>query len=321
MGFLMMETVSKSGGKSRNLVFVLGAMVIVFVIATAFLFVDAQNLRGLNADLRNEASDLEHQLGALNMTHLDYVATHSYNDSEYYSCMAELEDLDVAHQSYVADHEYTNAEYESYVSTHQYTDSEYDSYVASHQYSNTEYQDYVDSHQYSNTEYQDYVDSHLHSNTEYWDYVLSHLYSNTEYEQARFDFYYMLPEYQKFGVYDLDDELFGLLWSEPYEAGVFDCGEMSACLEWYLENRGWNVVIAVGDAPFGGSYHAWLLVETSVGAYMPVEATSLEILWWADPYFDNYFVYDFIFEDIHEAMDFYETEVDWWTVGFCPLET
>lgn len=133
-------------------------------------------------------------------------------------------------------------------------------------------------------------------------------------DEALLFFYYSKPFEQKFGVYDLRDELQGLEWTEPYQEGVFDCSEMSACLEWYLENAGWNASIVLGDAPFGEGYHAWLLVETSTGQYTPVECTTIGIVWWDNPYFDNYFIYHYRFETIQEAMSNFKFEFDWWEI-------
>jgi hypothetical protein len=130
-------------------------------------------------------------------------------------------------------------------------------------------------------------------------------------ESGRFDFYYIKPE-QKFGVYDLSDYLTGRKWIKPYQEGVFDCSEMSAALEWELENEGWHTIIVVGNSPFGSGRHAWLLVETSEGHYMPVETTSMSVVWGENPDFDNYFVYDHSFETIQEALKYNETEFDWW---------
>lgn len=237
-----METESRDDRKSRDVVYVLGVLVVVFALATATLFIEMQNLRGLNANLKSQAN-------SLNLTHQADVA--------------ELENL--------------KAQYATYVSTHQ------------------------------------------HSNAEYSNYVSNHLYSNAEYDEARFDFYYSKPENQKFGVYDLDDELNGLQWSEPYQAGIFDCSEMSACLEWHLENRGWHTKIYVGDFPEGR--HAWLIVETSEGAYMPVESTSLRLVWWSDSDFDNYWEYDQRFETIQDALSYSESSYDWWNLGFYPFES
>jgi len=198
------------------------------------------------------------------------------------------------------------------VSTHNHSNSEYDSYVANHEYTNSEYDSYVANHEYTNSEYDNYVTYHLFTNEEYYDYVFEHLYTNWEYEVARFDFYYVFPAEQQFGVYDLEDELYGLEWIEPYQEGVFDCSEMSAYIEWDLENKGWNTDIIVGDSPFGSGYHAWLLVECEEGKYMAVEPTTIEIVWWDDPYHDGYWTWDYIFEDILEALDYNESEFDWW---------
>lgn len=137
-------------------------------------------------------------------------------------------------------------------------------------------------------------------------------YLQEEIELAQFDFYYVLPVEQSFGVYALDDELHSGDWVDPYEVDVFDCSEMSAYMEWELENLGWHTIIVAGDSPFGSGRHAWLLVETSEGKYMPVEATTLEVVWWDDPYFDNYWEYDYEFETILDALAYSETEFDWW---------
>ncbi|MDH5782446.1 MAG: hypothetical protein OEZ35_02085, partial [Candidatus Bathyarchaeota archaeon] len=120
-------------------------------------------------------------------------------------------------------------------------------------------------------------------------------------------------------VYNLDDELDSLQWTEPYQAGVFDCSEMSACLEWFLENRGWHVKIYRGDSPFSSGTHAWLIVETSQGKYMPVESTNLQVVWWSNPNFDDYWEYENKFETIQDATDYSESQFDWWELGFCPL--
>ena len=178
---------------------------------------------------------------------------------------------------------------------------------------NITYQNYVSTHRYTNSEYDSYVDDHL-------SYVQDHLYTNSEYDEACLSFYYVKPEEQKFGVFNLDDELDGLEWTEPYQAGVFDCSEMSACLEWFLENKGWHVKIYQGDSPFGSGTHAWLIVETSEGKYMPVESTTLSVVLWSDPNFDNYWIYDKKFETIQDAIDYSESGFDWWELGFSPLQ-
>lgn len=159
--------------------------------------------------------------------------------------------------------------------------------------------------------------SDLHSeinwlNFSYDNYVATHHYTDSEYYEVRFSFYYVKPE-QKYGVYNLSDWLNRWKWIKPYQEGVFDCSEMSAYLEWKLENEGWHTKIIVGDSPSGsGRGHAWLLVETSVGKYMPVESTNMAVVWWESPYFDNYFKYDHSIETIQDALKYNETEFDWW---------
>jgi hypothetical protein len=45
---------------------------------------------------------------------------------------------------------------------------------------------------------------------------------------------------------------------------------------------------------------------------MPVEATTRQVVWWEDPSFNNYFVYDREFETIQDALAYSQTEFDWW---------
>jgi len=157
--------------------------------------------------------------------------------------------------------------------------------------------------------------------TEYYDYKSIHSHNDSEYDKAFFCFYYVKQVKQRFGNISLHFELGDLNWTEPYQENVFDCGEMSACLERYLENRGWHVKLVFGDSPSGrGVKHVWLLVETSQWQYMPVESTRLELVWPYDLYFENYFTYDYAFETIQDAMMHNESEVDWWKLGFSPLE-
>jgi hypothetical protein len=132
-------------------------------------------------------------------------------------------------------------------------------------------------------------------------------------EENKFQFYYADLAKQRYGVDDLQEYLDRWEWVEgSYVQGSFDCSEMSAYIEWRLENEGYHTIIVCGDSPFGGGYHAWLLVETSSGGYMPVEATTYEMVVWSDLYFDNYFEYDHSFETIQGALDYSQSEFDWW---------
>ena len=189
-------------------------------------------------------------------------------------------------------------------------------------------QNQVESLTTENDDLQDEVDDLTKENSQLEDkydlYVANHHYSDSEYamlyDEAQYHFYYVKPEEQKFGVYNLDDELSKLEWTEPYQAGVFDCSEMSTCLEWFLENMGWHVKIYSGDSPFGSGSHAWLIVETSEGKYMPVESTTLEVVWWSDTNFDNYWEYENRFETIQDAIAYSQSDYDWWEFGFSPLK-
>jgi len=137
--------------------------------------------------------------------------------------------------------------------------------------------------------------------------------NNLEYEieRVRFQFYYASLAKQRYVVSDLEEYLNRWQWVEgSYVSGEFDCSEMSAYLEWKLENEGYNTLILTGDSPFGVGKHAWLLVQTSVEGYMPVEPTTYSIVYWWDTYFDNYFVYDQQFENIQEALDYSPNEFD-----------
>ena len=132
-------------------------------------------------------------------------------------------------------------------------------------------------------------------------------------EDAKFMFYYASLAKQRYGVDDLDEYLHRWEWREiAYETGEFDCSEMSAYIERELENEGYHTVIVAKTTPGGLSNHAWLLVETSAGEYMPVEATTYELVYWEHPKFDDYFVYDNEFETIQEAIEYSPTEFDWW---------
>ncbi len=128
-----------------------------------------------------------------------------------------------------------------------------------------------------------------------------------ESSQKRFwFFYYDKPNTQRFGVDNLMEELESFNKSRPYLAYVYDCSEMSAYLERYLENEGWNATIVAGRN------HAWLLVETSDGEYTPVEATTKEVIQSDNQHYEEYFNYAHAFKNIIVACDFDSSEFDWW---------
>lgn len=114
----------------------------------------------------------------------------------------------------------------------------------------------------------------------------------------------------------LIDWLTGYEWEEAYERGGWDCSQMTAALEWYLENCRYKTVMEQGTGPGGGG-HAWIsiwlpkgTVLSEKGAYAPkggyyiYEATG------------EYFVTDKNegygyktekqFDDIYAAWDYYK---------------
>ena len=114
-------------------------------------------------------------------------------------------------------------------------------------------------------------------------------------------------------VDELADTVSDLRWKIPYSRS-FNCGEMAACLERYLEREGWHTLIVVGKPPFdrrSRTKHAWLLVETSEG-YIPVEPTVPKVILPSNPYYDNYFRYSHIFETPYEAELRFPGEFDFW---------
>ena len=134
-----------------------------------------------------------------------------------------------------------------------------------------------------------------------------------EIQRAKFEFYYASLAAQRYGVDDLREYLSRWQWIQgAYEAGEFDCSEMTAYLEWKLENEGYRTIIVAGNDPSGDGKHAWLLVETNSGAYMPVEATSCSVVHWDNPNFDDYWEYEHWFETIQEALKHSPSEFKWW---------
>lgn len=130
----------------------------------------------------------------------------------------------------------------------------------------------------------------------------------------KFQFYYAAKCKQRFGVDDLLSYLNRWRWTEgAYIRNEFDCSEMSAYLEWRLENEGYNTIIVIGNCPWEPAVkHVWLLVEESEGHFIPVEATQYKIISQANPYIDLYYEYDFSFDTIYDALNHNYDEFNWW---------
>lgn len=126
--------------------------------------------------------------------------------------------------------------------------------------------------------------------------------------------HYLDSDIQQYGLYELAELLGQYKWvSSHYQRGSFDCSEMSAFLEAMLEVQGWHTYIACGPSPWNpDKRHAWLLIETSPGFYVPVEATYPRIVSYSDRHFDEYFEYDHLFETIYDAFKYEPRQFDWW---------
>jgi len=111
---------------------------------------------------------------------------------------------------------------------------------------------------------------------------------------------------------DLQKDVTKVVWSKPYQEGVFDCSEMSAYMERSLENLGWHTVICVEDESWLGGPHAWVLVEVRPSVATPVECTKPSVVWGDNSHYSDYFKYDHEFEAIQQAMQHSPSEFDWW---------
>ena len=259
-------------------------LIVILAISSLWLYTETNTLQKQVSILQTEKdnlqiqiNNLQNQIDLLNATYQNYMETHSYSNSEYNTLQTEISNLTVQLSDLQNQMDLLNATYQNYMETHSYSNSEYNT-----------------------------LQTEISNFQEQIDWLLNEL------GEANFFFYYVKQPEQKFGVYNLRDELNSLEWGQPYQRDIFDCSEMSANLEWYLENRGWHTFIVVGDTPFDSGRHAWLIVETSVGHYMPVESVTIEVVWWEDPYYDNYWNYDNMFETIQEAVDYNESGFDWW---------
>jgi hypothetical protein len=108
-----------------------------------------------------------------------------------------------------------------------------------------------------------------------------------------------------------------------YQAGYFDCSEMSALVELYLEVAGFDTVIVSGrDPAVQGPGHAWVVVflEQPEFEAIPVEATSLSIPRKTGNIYSNGVVMNYadylrsgwVLRDIYEAEAYRPQEFDWW---------
>ncbi|MBA7505094.1 hypothetical protein ES706_03757 [subsurface metagenome] len=115
---------------------------------------------------------------------------------------------------------------------------------------------------------------------------------------------------------DLERFVSGLVLPREIEADVFDCSESSAFVEWALEGAGFDARIATGHAFRGPSEvnHAWVIVYTTDGSRVAIEATNLTIVHGDIPGICAYYHPEFEYSDIYEAIRDTKNldDWDWW---------
>ena len=115
------------------------------------------------------------------------------------------------------------------------------------------------------------------------------------------------------------------LLKDAYQEDYFDCSEMSAFMEWYLEGHGVDTVIVAGerDQPHnisargfeyekGAGDHAWIVANVS-GERVLIEPTLARVV---PKSLERYYLADKIYNDIYDAVESSRSveEYDWWDV-------
>jgi len=90
------EVEKKVAGKSRTSLIVAGILIVALVVSNVWVYMTQQT----------QINDLQGQVSSLNTAHSDYVASHSYTDSEY-------DNLNSTYNDYVDTHSHNDLEYEA----------------------------------------------------------------------------------------------------------------------------------------------------------------------------------------------------------------
>ncbi|MEA1966430.1 MAG: CAP domain-containing protein [Euryarchaeota archaeon] len=115
------------------------------------------------------------------------------------------------------------------------------------------------------------------------------------------------------------------LFMDTYQEDYFDCSEMSAFIEWYLEGHGVDTVIVTGERnqphnisvggfeyEKGAGDHAWIISNVSGGRVL-IEPTLARVV---PKSLERYYFADKTYNDIYDAVGSSRSvvEYDWWTV-------
>ena len=103
-------------------------------------------------------------------------------------------------------------------------------------------------------------------------------------------------------------------WIEDYKVNCWDCSQMSAYMEFMLENCGYNVVIRVADVEGKGYGHAWILVEFQQG-WLAYECTGRYWVYPSESIARSYEPYGVIYANpsMYEAGVQYESIYEVWS--------
>ena len=102
-----------------------------------------------------------------------------------------------------------------------------------------------------------------------------------------------------------------------YKIHYFDCSEMSAYLEYYFENVGYDAKIVFGTAGTYGAGHAWVIVYAGTEEFR-IEPTSLAVIS-SYEYGASGYSMDSIYDSIYGIEKDWSgnlTEWDWWNTEY-----
>jgi hypothetical protein len=115
------------------------------------------------------------------------------------------------------------------------------------------------------------------------------------------------------------------LLKDTYQEDYFDCSEMSAFMEWYLEGHGVDTVIVTGERnqprnisaggfeyEKGAGDHAWIISNVSGGRVL-IEPTLARVV---PKSLETYYITDKTYNNIYDVVRSSRSveEYDWWTV-------
>ena len=134
-------------------------------------------------------------------------------------------------------------------------------------------------------------------------------------------YYINLHKYGTGSIEDLE-VIINFSWTRPEEKRVFDCSEMSAYMEWYLENHGFDTVIYTNST----QEHAWVVargvwVEERGPDFITFIPVQYNVAIECTPPIpriatsSSYHYPEIMYEDIYEAMEGeHPWEFDWWNI-------